>query len=320
MSSMKAVPMSSNKTSDARERVFLGRRYLLTGASRGIGQLALRELIKLGAHVIAVARSQQQLQTLAAELGEQVSPVTLDLSQPEQVNEWAAELWSTYGPIDGVIHNAGVDDFRAMTDMSSEAIISQVHLNLLAPLLINRALLPQLIERERADGQRGVIVHMSSVAGLIPVPFGSVYSATKSGLSIYAEALAAELKSASPRFVTLHPGFVHGVGMHEAHKAVAGRAPLTLGGTTDQRVIRALIRALRDPKPGIVSRVVNNIPIRPLTTLYLLLPRLARALARHIVYPYLAKVAQARRTHGQSPMSETTPPPIIAKTPEDERS
>lgn len=266
-----------------------GRRYLLTGASRGLGHLALTELVSRGAEVIAVARDQSRLSELHAQLGALMIPAPLDLCEHDRVTAWAESLWTTYGAFDGVIHNAGVDDFQSMLTMSASSITRQVHLNLLAPLLINRALLPHLVQCDRPS----VIVHMGSVAGLIPTPFGSVYSATKSGLLNYSEALAIELHGHAIRFISLHPGFVHGTGMHEVHKSLAGSAPATLGGTTDQKVIQALLKSLDH---GMGPRVINRFPIRPLAILFTLIPSIARLLSRQITYPYLSRVARARES------------------------
>ena len=286
------VDIGSNQSDSRRTQPSIspsleGRRYLLTGASRGLGYLALVELIDRGAEVIAVARDELRLDELQRELGERVISCPLDLSEPTRVSEWASSLHDRFGALDGVIHNAGVDNFLPMSSMSADEITRQVHLNLLAPLLINRALIPDFI----STPQERVVVHMSSVSGLVPTPFGSVYSATKAGLMSYNEALAIELHNQPIRFISLHPGFVHGTGMHEAHKAVAGEAPISLGGTTDHKVIQALLKALDN---GVGSRVINRFPIRPLATLFILFPRLARALSRKITYPYLSRVAHAR--------------------------
>lgn len=273
------VKMRSNSNSK-----LSGKRYLLTGASRGLGSLALEEMIKSGATVICVARNLKRLGTLQEQLGSRMICASRDLSDLDGLCEWAGEINHQYGPFDGVIHNAGIDDFQSMTLMKPDAIQHQINLNLTAPILINRALLPSLLERN----QEAVIIHMSSVAGLIPTPFGSVYSATKSGLTYYNEALAIELGNSPIRLVTLHPGFVHGVGMHEAHKAKVGRAPLLMGGTTDQAVVKALMKALTR---GAGRKIINRFAVRPLAGLATIAPLLTRWLSRWITYPYLSRVA-----------------------------
>lgn len=264
-----------------------GKTYLLTGASRGIGAQCARRLMSEGARVIGVARDAEALEALCVEaerLKGELIPRPLDLTARDGLVTWAEALWAELGPLDGVIHNAGVDDFQATEQMASEDLIRQVDLNLTAPLLINRALLPHLL----AQG-RGVLVHMSSVAGYLPVPFGGVYSATKSALFSYNEALSIEYHDRPLSFVSVHPGFVHGTGMHERHKARAGRAPLALGGTSDEAVVETIMSALLSDKSG--PRIVNKAPTRPLILLFHALPRLARWIMVRLVRPYLAKVA-----------------------------
>ena len=311
-----AVSALPKSTSRALTGPLVGRRYLLTGASRGLGERALRALIKRGASVVAVARNQTQLEALRAELGERVFVAPLDLSEPAEVTRWAETLWADYGPLDGLIHNAGVDDFQPMLTISAEAITRQVNLNLLAPLLINRALLPHLTtcSTQSITNHERVIIHISSVAGLIPTPFGSVYSATKAGLYLYNEALAVELQESPVRFVSLHPGFVHGVGMHEAHKASAGRAPFILGGTTDGAVIKALMRAL---VRGSGLKIVNRFAVRPLNALFALAPHLVRVALRRLLYPYLKRVVSHTRAPDPLQVPETPQAPQDAHAPQE---
>jgi short-subunit dehydrogenase len=273
---------------------------LLTGASRGIGALTARRLCALGAHVIGVARGRAPLDALRAEVEAEgrgrLSVEVVDLSDEVATSAWALTLRARYAPLDAVIHNAGVDDFQPSEGAPPEQIAAQVRLNLTAPLLINRALLPQLLERDA-----GALIHMSSAAGYVPTPFGGVYSATKAGLWAYSEALAVEYAHTRLRFVTVHPSFVHGSGMHERHKEVAGRAPALLGGTTDAAVAEAVARCLlRGERLRSGPVIVNRGLTRPFVVLLHLWPTLARWLSTRLVRPYLARVAGAHATKASS--------------------
>jgi short-subunit dehydrogenase len=239
-----------------------------------------------------VARSTEALEALATELNSQregaCSVEVVDLTQLSALSAWAEGLEDRYGPLNGVIHNAGVDDFQPSEQMSPEALEAQVALNLTAPLLINRALLPAMLARDE-----GVFIHLSSVAGYFPTPFGSIYSGTKAGLWLYNEALAIEYAHTRLAFVTLHPAFVNGVGMHERHKEKAGRAPWVLGGTTAEAVVETLTRALLKKerlKSGAI--IINRSPLRPVILLFHTLPRLTRWLFSKLVRPYLERVAR----------------------------
>jgi short-subunit dehydrogenase len=273
---------------------------LLTGASRGIGALTARRLCALGAHVIGAARSREPLEALRAEVEAlgvgRLSVEVVDLSDEGATVAWAVDLAARCERIDAVVHNAGVDDFQPSDLASPEDIGAQVRLNLTAPALINRALLPRLLARDA-----GALIHMSSAAGYVPTPFGAVYSATKAGLWAYSESLAVEYAHTRLRFVTIHPSFVHGSGMHERHKERAGRAPALLGFTTDEAVAEAVARCLlRGERLRSGPVIVNRGLTRPFVLLIHLWPSLARWLSTRLVRPYLSRVAGAHATRAIS--------------------
>lgn len=281
-----------------------GRTALLTGASRGIGALTARRLCALGAHVVAAARSREPLEELRAEVeaagAGRLSVEVVDLSDEGAAFSWASSLAARYPALDAVVHNAGVDEFQPSERARPEQLAAQVRLNLTAPALINRALLPHLIARGS-----GALIHMSSAAGYVPTPFGAVYSATKAGLWAYSEALAVEYAHTRLRFVTIHPSFVHGSGMHERHKVVAGRASALLGGTTDEAVAAAVARCLlRGARLRSGPVVVNQGLTRPFVVLLHLWPALGRWLSTLLVRPYLARVAGAHDASATSGAQE----------------
>ena len=242
-----------------------------------------------GARVIGIARNESLLQQLAQKITQQTQEElftwhSFDLSNSEQVFEWADSLWQNYGPFDGVIHNAGVDAFQSFHQSNPQHIHKQLQLNLNTPILMNRAFLPYMQQQQAP----AVIIHMSSVAGYVPVPFGSVYSASKAGLWIYNQALAQEYRGEHIRFVSIHPGFINGVGMHEKHKQIAGKAPMILGGTQVQSVVDAVLKAL---VKGEGDYIVNRFPVRPLFPILYIFPTLYRWIAHRLVTPYLSKIA-----------------------------
>lgn len=274
---------------------FKGKCYLLTGASRGIGALVARSLLGQGAMIVGIARDfkclEQLKQTLSSEEMSLFRIQKLDLTHRTELNTWIEQAWAEYGPFDGVIHNAGVDDFQPSEVIDPTTLMRQVDLNLTAPLLINRGLLPHFL----AQGH-GTFVHMSSVAGYLPVPYGAVYSATKAALLSYNEALAIEYYDTPLCFVSLHPAFVHGSGMHERHKQIAGNAPFSLGSTTDEAVVAAVSKALLGK--GLTQngpRIINRLPTRPLIMLLHAMPTVARWIIVRLVKPYLAKIARASK-------------------------
>ncbi len=268
---------------------------LLTGASRGIGAKLAVKLAELGYDLLLVARNEEALKQLKLEIQKKYSVniqvISADLSQSTSVLQLLEKLESF--EISGVIHNAGVDAFQTFDTQDLKGLEDNLYLNLTAPMLITRALMPKFLSK-----QKGIVIGMSSLAGLFPTPYGAHYSAAKSGLWAFIQALAIEYDGNGIHFCTIHPGFVHGDGMHEAHKAIAGDAPFFMGGTTTETVIQKVITALQSASPSPVY-IANRFAVKPLLILTHLFPRFAKWLSTKMMKKYLAKVAHSSAIDGQ---------------------
>ena len=178
---------------------------LITGASRGLGMAFARELALRQLNLVLVARSPQPLQALASELRES-SAVTViaiqeNLSCPEAGQDLAAHLASRGIPIDLLVNNAGFGlrgDFRKL---SLPRQLEMLRLNNEAIVELTYSLLPDMLKRE----QKGII-NISSTAGFQPIPFASIYSATKAFLTTFSLALEQELREDGVIVVTVCPG------------------------------------------------------------------------------------------------------------------
>ena len=188
------------------------RTALITGASSGIGAAFARQLAPQGFHLILVARREQRLAALAAELQgrHRISAEVLDadLSEPadvERVERRIAELES----LDLLINNAGfgAPGSFAETDLATQLTMIDVHI--IASVRLCRATLPGMITH-----RRGAIINVSSIAGLVPIPGSATYSSTKAYLNVFSEALHAELRGTGVKVQALCPGFTH-TGFHD---------------------------------------------------------------------------------------------------------
>jgi len=159
---------------------------VVTGASRGIGAALAAELARRGARVVVVARSAEPLEKLAAELGGEAFPA--DLCDAGGIEPLVRAIEAA-GPIDVLVNNAGVDLTGDLVDLPTEAIVQLVALNLSAPMLLCRAVVPAMVKRGR-----GHIVNVSSIAGTNALPGVAPYSASKAGLSHFTAGLRADLK------------------------------------------------------------------------------------------------------------------------------
>ena len=163
---------------------------LVTGASSGLGREMAKILaVKYGAHLLIVARREDRLRELKAELeragGVKVDICVADLSKLEDVDR-VIESASKGRALFGAILNAGVTHFGPYGDLSWDSFRSMLDTNVVATVRMATALIPYL------EAQGGGLMIVSSMAGIFPVPFQTHYSATKAflvhfGLSLWHE-------------------------------------------------------------------------------------------------------------------------------------
>jgi short-subunit dehydrogenase len=177
---------------------------LVTGSTDGLGKLIAVELAKQGANVIVHGRSEEKVQSVIEELKKinadgQHTGITCDFNTPSEIEK----KFSGIAQIDILINNAGVWLEGNTVDSSLEKIHELVHVNLVAPLLLTRVLLPVLKKADFAQ-----ILNVSSIAG-VEIPVGyyhTVYSATKFGVQAFSEALAKEFDNTNVRVMGYYPG------------------------------------------------------------------------------------------------------------------
>jgi short-subunit dehydrogenase len=179
-----------------------GSRIVVTGASRGIGEALARALATRHARVVLVARDADALAKVAADTGGEI--YTADLTATDSIDGLVARIEAD-GPIDALVNNAGVDLTGELTALDASEIERLFTLNLVAPVLLTRAVLPGM----RARG-RGHIVNVSSLSGTNAVPGLGPYSASKAGLSHFTAALRADLKGSPLRTTLVEIGPVRG--------------------------------------------------------------------------------------------------------------
>lgn len=162
-------------------------RAVLTGASGGIGAAIARRLAPRADLLILVGRQRAALDALAAELDCRVLIVCGDLCEAQTVQAVVAAARAG-GGIDLLVNNAGVSGFHAFETQDPEAIRTLVETNLVAPMLLTRALLPLLGQAAAAQ-----VVNIGSVFGALGFPGFAAYGAAKAGLAGFSQALRREL-------------------------------------------------------------------------------------------------------------------------------
>jgi uncharacterized protein len=232
---------------------FNGSRALVTGASSGIGEVFARELARRGANLVLAARTRSKLDALADEIrgatGATVEVVAIDLSGPGAGAQLAAELEQAGLEIDVLINNAGFGVFAPLHEADPKRIAEEVRLNVGALTELTCALLPSMLRRDR-----GAIVNVASTAAFQPVPYMSVYGATKAYVLSFTEALWAETRNTGVRVTALCPGATDTAFFeHASDSAALGRR------MPPEEVVAAALRALSRRRSTVIPGLGNRL-------------------------------------------------------------
>jgi 3-oxoacyl-[acyl-carrier protein] reductase len=178
-----------------------GRVALVTGGGRGIGRNVAIELADAGMKVAVSARSKDEIDAVAAEIGGVAIPC--EVSNRGQVEAMVAQTGEKLGPIDLLVANAGMaPDEDEAWEMEPSDWWRTFEVNVLGVYLCNRAVIPGMLERGR-----GRIVNVASGAAYLPGSSGTSYSASKAAVHRFSETLAKQLEGRIPVF-SISPGLV----------------------------------------------------------------------------------------------------------------
>lgn len=172
---------------------------LITGSSRGIGRHLSELLLDLGHTVLGLARHRED----EGPSHPRYFPYSVDLTDKEALTSTLDSLLKVHPHIDGFVANAGMGCLGSLEQLSSLSIEKTLQLNLTAPLLIARHLLPVMKKQ-----QSGVVIFVGSEAALQGKREGSVYCASKFGLRGAAQALRQECAKSGLRVSLINPGMV----------------------------------------------------------------------------------------------------------------
>jgi 3-oxoacyl-[acyl-carrier protein] reductase len=177
---------------------------IVTGASRGLGLGIARKLASTGYKVIAIARNQREQsapQQFANDASIQFVP--FDLSKIEEIPQLVKKIRKDFGPIFGLVNNAGISFEGVLALMPTSQIEQLVRLNTLSPIILTKSVVRYML----ADGG-GRIVNMASILASTGYSGLSVYGATKASLVGFTRSLAREVGRAGITVNAVAPGFV----------------------------------------------------------------------------------------------------------------
>jgi 3-oxoacyl-[acyl-carrier protein] reductase len=182
-------------------------RVLITGASRGIGRATAIACAARGAELGLLGRlsvEQGETATLCAKSGARsVLELSADAERAEELERAASEFLRAYGPPDALIHNAGIAARTSVEETTLASWNEHLHVNLSAPFVLTRALLPAM--RTRGSGH---IVFVGSISSTLGTAKLSAYCATKWGIVGFMKSLAEELTDSGLMTCAVLPGSV----------------------------------------------------------------------------------------------------------------
>lgn len=257
-----------------------GSSVLLTGASGGIGQAIARELYARGARLILTGRRSAVLEPLAEQVAGRA--LACDLSVAEDVEclvRKAAE-------VDILVANAGLPGSGRLESFTIAEIDRLLDVNLRAPIVLARSLLPRMLER-----RRGHLLFVSSLQGKAATQGSALYSATKFGLRGFAWGLRADLHASGVGVSCVFPGFIREAGMFaDAHV----KLPPGVGTRSPEDVAEAVVKAIEQDRAELD---VAPLHLRFGATLAGVVPEIADAVTRRSGGERLAD----RMAEGQRP-------------------
>jgi serine 3-dehydrogenase len=176
---------------------------LITGATAGIGEAAVRAFHDAGWHVIGTGRRAERLEALSAELGERFHAAVFDVRDEAARDAALDALPEAFQGIDLLINNAGLAlGLKPAQEASLDQWKTMIDTNITSLVSITHKLLPGLIER------KGAIINLSSVAASYPYPGGNAYGATKSFVRQFSLNLRSDLNGTGVRVTSIEPGMV----------------------------------------------------------------------------------------------------------------
>lgn len=262
-----------------------GMNVLLTGGSRGLGPVIARALASKGASIALSARSAPALQQVAADIersGARAVAIPADVTNAQARRDLVSQTRDALGSIDVLVNNAGIEwvsHFDRLDEADIERIVAT---NLLAPLMLTRLVLPEMLERES-----GHVVTISSLGGKKGTPYSATYAATKAGLNEWSCALRQEVRGSGVGVSVVVPGFVSEAGMFAEY---GKRAPRIAGESSPEAVAQAVVRAVTK---NVGEIIVNPGPVKLMMMANALSPRLMEwVLGKAGVYAFYRRQAE----------------------------
>jgi len=245
-----------------------GKVVVVTGASMGIGEAIAKLFADEGASVVLLSRDASRAEAARHRVGhtDRTLALACDVRNPEEISRALAVTLHHFDRVDVWVNNAGVGVRDSAAEMEAPAIRDLFETNFFGALACMQAVVPAMKE----EGG-GAIINISSVAGHIPVPYMTLYCASKFAMNALGKGARMELKRDNIKVLTVCPGYVRtDFGSHLVSSKKGHIRPQSVRGVTAERVARAAYHGYRHGK----REVVVPWTMIPVIKLYQLFPGL----------------------------------------------
>jgi ribitol 2-dehydrogenase len=178
-----------------------GKVAAITGAASGIGLECAKSMLKAGARVVLVDRAEDRLKAICAELGPNAIPLVIDLSSPESTATMMPQILEKAGKLDIFHANAGAYIGGEVVNGDPDAWDRMLNLNINAVFRTVQAVLPHMVERKTGD-----IIVTSSIAGVVPVVWEPIYTASKHAVQAFVHTVRRQVAKHGIRIGAVLPG------------------------------------------------------------------------------------------------------------------
>jgi uncharacterized protein len=238
-----------------------GKIVVVTGASMGIGEAIAKIFVDSGATVILLSRDAGRAEAARTRIGhpERTLALACDVCNREEIDRVIGLTLHHYQRVDVWVNNAGHGLMDSVAALEMSACRATFDTNFFGAVASMQAIIPVM----KQCGS-GAIINISSVAGHIPLPFHSVYSATKFAMNAFGKAARIELRSSGINVMTVCPGYVR---TDFSKNALRGREtktvrPSAVRGISAERVARATLNGYLKNKREVIVPWTMHVPIK----------------------------------------------------------
>lgn len=180
-----------------------GKIALITGGGRGIGRAIALVLAREGVRIVVAARTSEQVEQVAAEIGNGAIAVTCDVSDSESVTQMFAQTRERLGEVDILVNNAGIAESATLVNTTDDLWHRHLAINLSGTFYCTRAALPAMLKKNW-----GRIINVASIAAKTGAPYIGAYSASKHGVLGLTRSVALEVAAKGITVNAICPGYV----------------------------------------------------------------------------------------------------------------